>query len=377
MATSAARLAVISLSWAALYQASGQLFPAAQAEERHGSLESDRQSRTATGGMTQRLTKFERLAKEPVLGPRAGKFDNAGAFNPTAARLSDGRIILLYRGQDKQGISCVGYGESKDGLHFKVSDLPVLSPTGAEDKDGIEDPRLSRDPCNSKGWLLTATAYNKVAETAQLVGYRSTGEDLNHWHKAGTIMPCGQGKWNKHWTKSGAMVTDDNGVPLKIKGHFWMFYMGDASAAHDQMGLIMSADGVNWVDATNEPVLAHRPGMFDSKVVEPGPHTIITKDGILLLYNGADDNLSYRTGWALFDRADPTRLIARAEQPLFEPETEWEKKNASKEVYQAPNVVFVEGLVPEGKDSYLIYYGCADSYVGVAWTRLEACAEKK
>jgi predicted GH43/DUF377 family glycosyl hydrolase len=323
-------------------------------------------------GVSVMLTKFERLSKEPVLGPRAGKFDDAGAFNPTATRLSDGRTIVLYRGQDKHGVSRVGYAESVDGIYFKVDDQPVLSPSGTEDQDGIEDPRLSRDPLNHKQWLLTATAYNKTAEAAQLVGYSSTDADLKHWRRAGTIVPCGQGKWNVHWTKSGAVVTDDNGVPLKIKRRYWMYYMGDAKDGHDQMGVVSSANGVDWKDATDKPVLSHRPGMFDSKVVEPGPHTLITKDGILLIYNGADDSLTYRTGWALFDKSDPTKLIARAEQPLFEPEAEWEKKNASKEVYQAPNVVFVEGIVPDGHGGYRVYYGCADSYVGVAQTRLES-----
>ena len=76
----------------------------------------------------------------------------------------------------------------------------------------------------------------------------------------------------------------------------------------------------------------------------------MTPDGMLLIYNGADDRLVYRTGWALFDREDPTRLLARREQPLFEPTTDWEK------VGQVPNVVFVEGLVVE-PTRWLVYYG--------------------
>jgi len=88
-----------------------------------------------------------------------------------------------------------------------------------------------------------------------------------------------------------------------------------------------------------------------------------------LLYNGADNDLVYRTGWALFDKNDPTKLIARSSRPIFRPSADWEKKNASAEVHQAPNVVFVEGMVKDG-DRYLVYYGAADSYVGVAETHL-------
>jgi predicted GH43/DUF377 family glycosyl hydrolase len=59
------------------------------------------------------------------------------------------------------------------------------------------------------------------------------------------------------------------------------------------------------------------------------------------------------------NRNDPTRVLARSERPLFEPSTVWEK------VGQVPNVVFVEGLVME-PERWLVYYGGADTHVGVA-----------
>ena len=80
------------------------------------------------------------------------------------------------------------------------------------------------------------------------------------------------------------------------------------------------------------------------------------------MYNGADDRLVYSTGWALFDVRDPTKLIARSERPVFEPERPWER------VGQVPNVVFVEGLVQDGR-RWLAYYGAADKYIGAAEAR--------
>jgi predicted GH43/DUF377 family glycosyl hydrolase len=99
--------------------------------------------------------------------------------------------------------------------------------------------------------------------------------------------------------------------------------------------------------------------MFDSQVEEPGPPPIITPQGIFLVYNGADDNLVYSTGWVLFDKKDPTKVLARADKPVFAPEKEWEK------VGQVPNVVFVEGMVRDA-NRWLFYYGAADKNVGVA-----------
>ena len=97
------------------------------------------------------------------------------------------------------------------------------------------------------------------------------------------------------------------------------------------------------------------------RVAEPGPSPIVTPNGIVLIYNGADDKLVYRTGVAVFDRKDPRKLLWRSEEPIFSPEKDWEKTG------QVPNVVFVEGLVQKG-GRFFFYYGAADKYIGVAET---------
>lgn len=171
-------------------------------------------------------------------------------------------------------------------------------------------------------------------------------------------MPAGKGSWNVRWTKSGAIL------PKKIQGKYWMYYMGDgANGGNDQTGLACSTDLLHWTDATEAPVLGRRAGYFDSRVVEPGPAPIITRDGILLIYNGADDKLTYRTGWAVFDKNDPRKLVARSVEPVFAPEKPWEKTGL------VPNVVFVEGMIRRGSH-YLFYYGAADTHVGVARSKL-------
>jgi len=148
-------------------------------------------------------------------------------------------------------------------------------------------------------------------------------------------------------------------VPEKIRGKYWMYFLGTTEDNNDQMGLASSPDLLHWTDDTDTPVLPVRAGMFDSRVAEPGPAPIVTPKGIVLIYNGADDKLVYRTGVAVFDRNDPRVLISRTEASIFSPEKQWEK------VGQGPDVVFVEGMVRQG-ERYLFYYGGADTYVGVA-----------
>ena len=208
-------------------------------------------------------------------------------------------------------------------------------------------------------YYLTYTGYNK--KDAQLC--LATSRDLVHWERKGVIMPAYKGNWNVAWTKSGAIV------PEKIDGKYWMYFLGTTREKTDETGLAYSTDLVHWTEATKTPVLPRRPGDFDSRVVEPGPPPIVTKDGIVLVYNGADDNLVYRTGVALFDLKNPARLLSRSDVPVFAPRKSWEKNG------QVPNVVFVEGMVERGS-RYLFYYGGADKYIGVGEVSLSARAPR-
>jgi len=280
----------------------------------------------------------------PILSPHGTGFEARGVFNPAVVKQGD-RFVMLYRAQDAKGISRLGYATSADGVAFTRDPEPVLSPEAEYERGGgVEDPRLVQIDGT---YYLTYTAYN--GRDAQLA--LATSRDLRRWERKGVILPAYQGRWNVHWTKAGAIL------PQRINGRYWMYYMADAKDRRDQMGVASSTDLLTWSEELDHPVLGRRPGFFDSRVVEPGPPPVLTKDGILLVYNGADDGLVYRTGWALFDRADPTRVLARSGEPLFEPVTSWEKAG------QVPNVVFMEGLVVE-PGRWLLYYGGADTFVG-------------
>jgi len=253
---------------------------------------------------------------------------------------------MLYRAQDQQGTSRLGYAESTDAIHFTRRPEPVLVPTEEYEKNGgVEDPRLVQF---GDTYYLTYTGYNKI--NAQLC--LATSTDLVDWHRKGVIIPANKGNWNVKWTKSGAIV------PEKIDGKYWMYFLGTSADNKDQAGLASSTDLLHWTEATHSPVIPVRPGHFDSRVAEPGPPPIVTPDGIVLIYNGADDKLVYRTGIAIFDRRNPRKLLWRSDRPVFSPEKDWEKAG------QVPNVVFVEGMVKRG-NRYLFYYGGADKYVGV------------
>jgi predicted GH43/DUF377 family glycosyl hydrolase len=320
------------------------------------------------------FTPFKRLSTEPILGPREGKFDSAGSFNPTSTRLPNNDVALLYRAQDAKGVSTVGYARTAaDGITvLERGDEPVLAPKVENEKLGIEDPRLTADPVNPAQWELTATKWGGT--NAQLADW--TSPDLKDWTERGIMMPANEGTWNTQWTKSGSIVSrevDGKFVPEKINGKYWMYYMG-SRAGKDEMGLASSTDGKSWADATDQPILPARPGHFDSNVVEPGPTPVLTDHGINLIYSGGmpyeggNGMFKYQAGVAVFDHTDPTKLLYRTDKPIFSPELPWEIENSSTTVHQVPNVVFPQGIVPAGPGKFIVYYGAADSYVGAATT---------
>lgn len=298
--------------------------------------------------------RLRRASMQPLLAPRGDGFESAGTFNP--AVIWDGsQWVMLYRAQDRSGTSTLGMATSSDGIHFKRRAQPVLRPEADYEKGGgVEDPRLVKIGAL---YYLTYTGYNNVDgvgpdhHDAQLC--LATSSDLVHWKRQGVILPAYRGAWNVGWTKSGAIL------PQKINGRYWMYYLGDARGQGSQMGIASSNDLLHWKDALPHPILRSRAGQFDSRVVEPGPPPLLLDAGILLIYNGADDRLVYRTGWALFDAHNPTRVLARSKTPIFQPETSWEKTG------QTPNVVFVEGMARIARKR-LFYYGGADRSVGVA-----------
>ena len=289
---------------------------------------------------------WQRLSAEPIMRPQGDGFESAGVFNPAVLKRG-GEFVMLYRAQDRQGTSRVGYATSTDGVHFTRRAQPVLAPeTDYEQGGGLEDPRVTK---LGDTYYLTYTGYNK--KDAQLC--LATSTDLIHWERKGIILPAYKGRWNVGWTKAGSIV------PQKIAGKYWMYFMADARQRPQQMGVAYSLDLVHWTEALDRPVLSTRPGYFDSYVVEPGPPPVVTEDGIFLIYNGADDKVVYAVGWVLFDKRDPTRVLARSEQPVFSVAQAWEQTG------QVSNVVFVAGLVRD-KQRWLFYYGGADKYIGVA-----------
>src|SRR5258708_13017189 len=100
--------------------------------------------------------KWTRLSPDPIVSPRGEGFESAGTFNPSVVK-KDGKFVMLYRAQDHNGTSSLGYATSDEGIHFTRRDQPVMVSEAAYEKGGgVEDPRLQSMANTSH---LTHTAF--------------------------------------------------------------------------------------------------------------------------------------------------------------------------------------------------------------------------
>lgn len=298
-------------------------------------------------------------------------------FNP-AATVRNGKIIILYRSEDKSGkeigmrTSRLGYAESSDGLHFTRKTTPVFFPGNDLQKKyewpgGCEDPRIA--VTENGTYVVFYTQWNR--DTPRLGVALS--KDLIHWKKHGPIFQDAyQGKFFNIAHKSASILThikNDKQVIAKVKGKYFMYW------GETHVYAATSANLVDWaplVDHKGElKILAStRRGYFDSDLTECGPPAILTSKGVVLLYNGKNhpgeggdlrfNGNSYCAGQMLFNKTDPTKLITRLDVPFLRPMQLFEKSGQ-----YVNGTVFIEGMA-WFKHKWYLYYGCADSRVGVA-----------
>jgi predicted GH43/DUF377 family glycosyl hydrolase len=346
------------------------------------------------------LGPFTRPLDTPVISPNAAStfldpiskqpvhWQALHTFNPAATIAPDGSIAVVYRAEDDSGsmsigghTSRLGLATSTDGLHFSTRPAPVLymaedAQRAHEFPGGVEDPRIVQAPDGS--YVVTYTQWARDLGT-YTIGV-ATSTDLTHWTKHGPVFDAAEnGRYRKLAYKSAGILTElQKGrlVAAKVQGKFWM-YWGEI-----QIRLATSTDLIHWspvIDpATGEPrvLLAARSAHLDSGFPETGPPPVLTSRGIVLLYNAKNSNPedtvkalpgdpsiapgAYTVGEALFSATDPATLLARTDQPVFKPERPYERTGQ-----YAAGTTFAEGLVPfHGK--WFLYYGTADSFVGVA-----------
>jgi predicted GH43/DUF377 family glycosyl hydrolase len=309
------------------------------------------------------------------------KWQKADVFNP-AAIVKDNKVYLLYRCEDNPAAflggrtSRIGLASSDDGIHFTKYPEPVLYPDSSEFikydyPGGCEDPRIVQT--EDSLYVMVYTSWNyKVARLSV-----AFSRDLIHWEKKGpAFAKAYDGKFLDIWSKSGSIITKMNGdrqVAVKIDGKYRMYW------GENFVNLAWSENLYDWYPSLDErgelkAVISPRKNKFDSMLTECGPPAIMNNEGIVLFYNGKNSEKddattevprgTYSVGKVILDKNDPEKVIYRSDTCLLQPTLPHEVTGQYKS-----GTTFSEGLV-YFKGKWFLYYGTADSYVGVAVSKL-------
>jgi len=291
------------------------------------------------------MIKLKRLTTKPILKPKPKNHWEAAAVFNCAAIYDNGLVHLIYRATDitsngSQGkyINSLGYAVSSNGLHFNRLEYPILINDVPQELRGPEDPRIVKI---SDTFYMMYTGYGSRFDGDYRICL-ATSKNLIDWERHGVMLD--------ESNKDAALFPEKINVKYVMfhrrPPYIWLTYSNDLSSWHNHQIVMKTLPGSDWENI---------------KVGIAGP-PIKTSTGWFLIYHGVGNGSRYCLGAALLDLDDPTEVIARQVEPILEPELDWEINGF------VPNVVFSCGQAVIGDDIY-VYYGGADTAIGVAATR--------
>lgn len=294
---------------------------------------------------------FERHPDNPILSVGAWPYRANAVFNAAAAQV-DGQTLLLVRVEDFRGISHLTVARSDDGVgDWQIDPRPTLCADPdryPEELWGIEDPRITWLEEAHK-WAICYTAYSRGGP---LVSLATTG-DFRSFDRVGPVMPPED--------KDAALF------PVRFNGRWAMLHRPVAKSAMlgAHIWLSFSPDLKHWGNHT-EIIQAREGGWWDANKIGLCAPPLEIEAGWMILYHGVRTTASgsiYRLGLVLLDRDDPTRMLRRTDEWIFGPKAHYEREG------DVDDVVFPCGWIVKGETVYM-YYGAADSCIGLATARL-------
>ncbi len=319
---------------------------------------------------------LDRFEKNPIIEPRANHdWEVLGTFNPAVFE-DEGKFHLFYRALGSDGISRIGYAQSKDGMHFtRRLNHPIFEPThgmGYPDAKKVSGP-VGFHPAyytSGGGWGGSEDPRTvKIGDHIYMTYVAFEGWDSMRIAITSISVDdfrAGKWKWKKPKLISAPGTFSKNWVmfPEKIHGKFAILHSITPNISVDYIDNIDTFEG--YIDSPRK--YGTQPGRmdkWDNIMRGAGPPPLKTDLGWLLLYHAHDNREphKYKLGAMILDKDNPTKILYRSEHPILSPDMYYENDGK-------PGVVYASGAVIKDKD-LRIYYGGGDRVVCVATTPLK------
>ena len=288
-----------------------------------------------------------RYTENPIIGRSGNKVSNS-VFNSAVVPFAG-----VFRCDSRSISMDIFVGRSKDGIHWDIEDTPIQFE--GEDEEILKreyryDPRVCF--IEDRYYITWCNGYH-----GPTIGVAYTFDFKKFVQLENAYVPCNR-----------------NGVlfPEKINGMYAMLNR-PSDNGHTPFGDIFvsfSKDMEFW--GRHRHVMSPIPGdesAWQCTKVGPGPIPIKTDEGWLLIYHGVITTCNgfvYRMGAALLDLEQPWKVLARSKEYVLAPHEYYEC------VGDVPNVVFpCAALADADTGRITIYYGCADTVTGMAFTTVD------
>jgi len=292
-----------------------------------------------------------RYSGNPIIGRNGNKRSNS-VFNSAVVPFGD-CFAGVFRCDSRSISMDIFAGFSKDGINWKIDDEPI-------NLTGIEDEILNReyryDPrvfyMDGKYYVTWCNGYH-----GPTIGMAYTTDFKTFTQLENAFLP---------FNRNGVMF------PRKING-MYMMMSRPSDNGHTPFGDIFvsqSPDLTFW--GKHRFMMSTVKGdesAWQSTKIGPGPIPIETSEGWLMIYHGVITTCNgfvYRMGSSLLDLDEPWKVKYRTKDYVLAPHELYEC------VGDVPNVVFpCAALADSGTGRIAIYYGCADTVTGIAFTTVE------
>lgn len=289
-----------------------------------------------------------RYNENPIIGrnPAPGV---ARIFNSAVMPYEDG-FIGVFRGEQTNGVPYIYLGKSGDAIHwnFEENKIPF------KDEDGNDfmpiyayDPRLVK--VEDTYYIIWCQDFYGAA-----IGMAKTQDFKTFTRIENPFLP---------FNRNAVLF------PRKIDGKFKLLSR-PSDSGHTPFGDIFiseSKDLEYW--GKHRHVMGRGTAWWESVKIGGGAAPIETSEGWLLFYHGVSgtcNGLVYSIGGAILDIDEPSKVKYRCETFLLTPEEWYEERGF------VPNVTFPCATIHDAETGRIaVYYGAADSYVGLAFTTVD------
>lgn len=288
-----------------------------------------------------------RYDQNPII-PRDAIPSSNSIFN-SAVVPHEGAYAGVFRCDNQAREMNIFAGFSQDGLRWNIEHDPIQFVGADEEILRMEyryDPRVCK--IDDVYYITWCNGYH-----GPTIGVGYTRDFKEFFQMENAFLP---------YNRNGVMF------PRKIGGNFAMLSR-PSDTGHTAFGDIFysqSPDLVYW--GKHRHVMSRTEGWQSTKI-GAGPIPIETDEGWLMIYHGVLTSCNgyvYAYGVALLDLDEPWKVIRRGRNYLMTPQTLYEC------VGDVPNVAFpCAALTDSATGRIAIYYGCADTVTGLAFTTVD------